>query len=123
MLTMHPEFANKRLFTSICIIYTGTSCTYVVFEICTVSAQLEARASIFHRGFLGGPLIKFIIPGLLIKQVDIVKCFFRYYVKYMSFGIPTLPIDNLEFTNVNFRVFPITRLIPRDLFIAFLVYF
>ena len=89
----------------------------------TVSAQLEARASIFHRGFLGGPLIKFIIPGLLIKQVDIVKCFFRYYVKYMSFGIPTLPIDNLEFTNVNFRVFPITRLIPRDLFIAFLVYF
>ena len=89
----------------------------------TVSAQLEARGSIFHRGFLGGPLIKFIIPGLLIKQVDIVKCFFRYYVKYMSFGIPTLPIDNLEFTNVNFRVFPITRLIPRDLFIAFLVYF
>ena len=34
----------------------------------TVSAQLEARASIFHRGFLGGPLIKFIIPGVLIKE-------------------------------------------------------
>ena len=85
--------------------------------------QLEARASIFRRGFLGGPLIKFIIPGLLIKQVDIVKCFFRFYIKYMSFGIPTLHINNLEFTNVNFRVFPITRLIPRDLFIAFLVYF
>ena len=95
----------------------------VVFNVSTVSAHIEARASIFRSGFLGGPLIKFIIPGLLIKQVDIVKCFFRYYVKYMSFGIPTLHINNLEFTNVNFRVFPITRLIPRDLFIAFLVYF
>ena len=49
----------------------------------TVSAQLEARASIFRSGFLGGPLIKFIIPGLLIKQVDIVKCFFRFYIKYI----------------------------------------
>ena len=34
----------------------------------TVSAHIEARASIFRSGFLGGPLIKFIIPGLLIKQ-------------------------------------------------------
>ena len=33
----------------------------------TVSAHIEARASIFRSGFLGGPLIKFIIPGLLIK--------------------------------------------------------
>ena len=33
----------------------------------TVSAHIEARASIFRSGFLGGPLIKFIIPGLLIE--------------------------------------------------------
>jgi len=50
-------------------------------ECYTVSAHIEARASIFRSGFLGGPLIKFIIPGLLIKQVDIVKCFFQILYK------------------------------------------
>ena len=36
-------------------------------ETTTVSAHIEARGSIFLSGFLGGALIKFIIPGLLIE--------------------------------------------------------
>ena len=34
----------------------------------TVSAHIEAQGSIFHQGFLGEVLFKFIIPGALIKQ-------------------------------------------------------
>ena len=37
-------------------------------ECTTVSAQLEARGSIFHQGFLGELLFEFIIPGALIKK-------------------------------------------------------
>ena len=39
----------------------------MVLSIPTVSAHIEARGSIFLSGFLGGALIKFIIPGLLIE--------------------------------------------------------